>query len=115
MPGRGMLSGGAPRLLGCHNGARGKAYRRAYNALAAEFQLASPLARLEAGRVAVAWTNLVAATEALEVGRMARETGKGRKPGAKEIERLARRQGLADTSYATALDKLRELISAHRK
>jgi hypothetical protein len=77
--------------------------------------LTGALARLEAGRVAVAWTNLEAATESLEAARRARETGKGRRPSPRTIEGLARRQGLADTSYAAALDKLRELVGAQRK
>ena len=115
MGGRGRLGGGAPRLLGRHDGARGRAYRRAFNALAEEFDLTSPLAKLEAGRVAVAWVNLEASSESLELARKAREAGRGRRPSSRTLERLARRQGLADQSYAAALDKLRELVGAHRQ
>jgi hypothetical protein len=110
MGGRRRLRAGAPRLLGRHDGARGRAYRRAFNALAAEFDLGSALARLEAGRVAVAWCNLEAATEALEAARQSRESGKGRRPSPREIERLARRQGLANADYSQALVQLRELV-----
>jgi hypothetical protein len=114
MGGRRRLSAGAPRLLGSHSGARGRAYRRAFNALVAEFDLASALARLEAGRVAVAWVNLEASSESLEAARRAREEGRGRRPSPRTIERLARRQGLADQSYAQALAALRELVGAQR-
>jgi hypothetical protein len=113
--GRGRFGGGAPRLLGRHDGSRGRAYRRAFNALAAEFNLESALAKLEAGRVALAWVNLEAASDSLEAARRAREEGRGRRPSPRAIERLARRQGLADTSYAAALDKLRELVGTPRK
>jgi hypothetical protein len=102
MGGRRRLRAGAPRLLGRHDGARGRAYRRAFNALAVEFPLESPLARLEAGRVAVAWCNLEAATEALEAARQSRESGRGRRPSPRAIERLARRQGLANADYSHA-------------
>ena len=111
MGGRGRLRAGAPRLLGRHDGTRGRAYRRAYNALAAEFDLGSALARLEAGRTAVAWTNLEAATESLEAARRAREEGRGRRPSPRAIERLARRQGLANADYSQALNQLRELVA----
>ena len=107
MGGRGRLGGGMPRLLGRHDGPRGRAYRRAYNALAAEFDLGSALARLEAGRVAVAWVNLEASSESLEAARRAREEGRGRRPSPRAIERLARRQGLANADYAQALAALR--------
>jgi hypothetical protein len=69
----------------------------------------TPLTRLEAGRVAVAWVNFAAATRALTAARREREQGKGRRPSAQTIERLSRRQGLADASYSQALGKLREL------
>jgi hypothetical protein len=108
--GRGRLGGGMPRLLGRHDDARGRAYRRAYTALAAEFDLASALARLEAGRVAVAWVNLEASSESLEAARRAREEGRGRRPSPRTIERLARRQGLANADYSQALSQLRELV-----
>lgn len=113
MAGRRRLKGGAVRLLGKHDGASGRAFRRVFDALAHEFALSTPLARLEASRVAVAWVNLEAATVALEVARHARANGRGRRPGSREIERAARRQGLADTSYSQALDKLRELVKGN--
>lgn len=118
MGGRGRLGaniGGMPRLLGNHRGPRGRAYRRTFEALAAEYGPFSALGRLEAGRVAVAWVNLVAASESLEAARRAREEGRGRRPSPRAIERLARRQGLADQSYAQALAALRELVAARRE
>lgn len=110
MGGRRSLKAGAPRLLGLHDGRDGRAFRRAYAALEVALGPFPPgLLRLEAGRVAVAWANLEAATRALAAARRARERGKGRRPSVRELERLARRQGLADQTYSQALDKLREL------
>ncbi len=117
MAGRRRLKCGAPRLLGYHGGAPGRAYGRAYKALAAEygpFERGTLLA-LEAGRVAAAWVNLEAATVALTEARRSRVTGKGRRPNERAIERLARRQGLADQSYSQALDRLREMATATKK
>lgn len=110
MGGRRRLKGDAPRLLGRHDGPAGRAYRRAYDALAQEFgPFPSPLLRFEAGRVAVAMLNLEYASTALAAARRLRERGKGRRPSPREIERLSRRQGLADASYSAALARLREL------
>lgn len=59
MGGRRRLKAGAPRLLGRHDGTAGRAFRRAYDALAVELgPFTSPLLRLEAGRVAAAWVAL---------------------------------------------------------
>jgi hypothetical protein len=110
MGGRRRLRAGAPRLLGRHDGARGRAYRRAYSALEAEFDLTSPLAKLEAGRVSLNWCHLQTATESLEAARRAREEGRGRRPSPRTIERLARRQGLANADFSQALAALRELV-----
>ena len=110
MGGRRRLKAGAPRLLGRHDGPSGRAYRRGYDALEADLgSFASELVRFEAGRVAVAMLNLETAIRALAAARRARESGKGRRPGPRDLERLARRQGLADATYSQALDKLREL------
>lgn len=35
--------------------------------------------------------------------------GPGRRPGSRDVERLSRRQGLADGSYAQAVARLEEL------
>lgn len=113
MAGRRPLKAGAHRLLGNHGGARGRAFRRAFDALAEEFDLATKLARLEASRVSAAWANLEASTQALEAARAARETGTGRRPSTRDVERLARRQGLDDSSYAAALTRL-ETVAKRR-
>jgi hypothetical protein len=57
----------------------------------------------------------VAAQRALEAARRERERGKGRRPGAREIERLSRRVGLEDNSYAQALAALRDLAGPKRE
>jgi hypothetical protein len=106
MGGKRRLKAGAVRLLGTHDGVSGRAFRRAYDALGQEFDLSRPLARLEASRTAAAWANLEASTRALQAGRKARESGKGRRLGARDLERLARRHGLDDGSYAAAAARL---------
>src|SRR5262245_29840553 len=73
------------------------------------------LLRLEAGRVCVAWVQFRAATEALQGARRTRRDRKGRRPGGRELERLSRRQGLADATYNQALDRFRELAASSRK
>jgi hypothetical protein len=110
MGGRRPLKGGAPRVLGAHDGIEGRAYRRAYSALEGEFGPFSALGRLEAGRVAALHVQLQAATAAFMQAQRARRLGRGRRPNVQAIERLARRQGLADQSYSQALGQLRELV-----
>lgn len=112
MGGKRRLKADAPRLLGRHDGRDGQRYRRAYAALAEEFgPFTSALLRFEAGRTAVAMVNLTLATEALATARRARDRGKGRRPSPREIERLARRQGVSDASYSAAVAHLRELVA----
>lgn len=109
------LKGGAPRLLDSHGGAAGKAYRRAYDALEADLGPFTALGRMEAGRCAAAWVELEAATRALTAARRKRLDGKGRRPNVQLIEKLARRQGLADSTFSQALDKLKELTAVSRR
>jgi hypothetical protein len=99
-------------MLGKHHGAQGRAYRRAWDALALELgPFDRPLLRLEAGRVAAAWVNVEIATATLAEARRRRDAGRGRRPSAQAVERMARRQGLADGSYIAALDKLRDMTA----
>ena len=113
MSGRRPLKGGAVRLLGTHAGVEGAIFRRIYDALAADLGPLSPLGALEASRVAANWVQLQAATRALAAARRKRVEGRGRRPNVRAIERLARRQGLADASYAASLARLLAL-AAHR-
>jgi len=94
---------------------RGALSGAASNALAEQFDLGSKLARLEASRVAAAWTNFEAATRALDAIRRVRASGRGRRPSARDVERAARRQGLADQSYSQALDRLRALAAQRQQ
>jgi hypothetical protein len=112
MAGRRRLIAGAPRMLGNHQGRRGKWYREVWTALQAEFGHLDGLRRLEAGRVALAWVQLRVATEAMEDARRRAVTGLGRRPGPRDLERLARRQGLADASYSQALAGFTERMRA---
>lgn len=112
MAGRRRLRDEAPRLLGKHDGMPGKWYREAWLALVGEMGPFTPLQRLEAGRVAVLWVQVRTTTEALQAAHRQRREGKGRRPSPREIERLSRRQGLADASYSQALERLKELTAA---
>lgn len=107
MSGRRPLKGGAPRLLSNHNLVAGRWYRECWDALDAELGPFTGLLRLEAGRVCVAWTQFRAATLALEAIKASRAHGRGRRPNDRQVERAARRQGLADGSYSQALERLR--------
>jgi hypothetical protein len=103
-----------PRLLGRHDGAAGHVYRREWAALREAYDLNPPLARLLAGRVCVAAVNLSASTAALVDARRALARESGRRPSGRDLERLARRQGLAEGSYHQALDRLRALVERDR-
>src|SRR5258707_10698104 len=93
MGGKRRLKAGAVRLLGRHAGAAGRAFRRAFDALAQAFDLSTPLARLEASRVAAAWVNVEVSTRAREAARRARPNGRGRPArGAKSSGPLGERQ-----------------------
>jgi hypothetical protein len=113
MGGKRRLRAGLQRVYPDHRGPDGVAYRRYYAALAEELPLATPLLRLEASRAAMLGVLALNATRALTAAQ-AKARGNGRRPSPRAIERLARRQGLADGSYSQALDKLRELF-ARRK
>jgi hypothetical protein len=115
MGSRRALKGGAPRLLDHHGGTEGKAYRRAFDALDAEFGPLTPLGCLEAGRTAAAYLQLQTTTRALVGAQRKRRLARGRTLNPKDLERLARRQGLADASYSQALDKLRELTAPAKR
>ncbi len=108
--GRKPLARGAPRLLGYHGGTDGHLYAAAFAALAEQYgPFTLRLVRMEAGRTAAAWVRFVLAQRALTAARRERERGKGRRPSAQALERLSRRVGLEDASYAQALEKLRAL------
>ncbi len=114
MGGRRRLRAVPQRVFPDHRGPDGVALRRFYAALAADLPLDTPLLRLEASRVSTLGVLALNATRALTAAQQARATGKGRRPSPREIERLARRQGLADTSYSQALAALRELATTTR-
>lgn len=116
MAGRRPLVGGAVRLLGNHSGREGWAFRRCFDALTERFgQFETRLLRLEASRVSAAWVNLEVATKELSAARRRRSKERGRRPGARDVERLARRQGLADGSYQLALNRLEEMVGGTTK
>jgi hypothetical protein len=103
-------------MLGTHEGIDGKAFRRAWTALVAEFGAPThhSLLRLEMGRCAVAWTTLEAAQRRLADARRRRETLKNHRPSESMILRLEKRAGLADESYGRAVDRLREMVGPRK-
>jgi hypothetical protein len=110
MPRNRRLKGLLPRLLSDHRGIEGKVYRSFYESLQARYgPFADEVTRFEAGRVAVARLQLERSTVELTKAQGARRCGKGRKPNVQQVERLARRQGLSDSTYAAALRRLEEL------
>ena len=115
MGGRSTLKDRKPRLLDRHNGTEGRLYGRIYAELEAAFgPFSSAYVRFEAGRVAISRMQLEHATRELTRVQRARRTGKGRRPNDRQVERLARRQGLADGSYAAAVKRLEELVQTGR-
>jgi hypothetical protein len=111
--GRRRLRANLPRAFRSHAGAIGRLYRDRFEALEESMgPFVSRLERQEARRTASLGTLLDLATETLMTAQQARKSGKGRRPSVREVERLSRRQGLQDTSYAAALDRLRELCGA---
>ena len=99
-------------MLDNHGGVEGKSFRRAYDALEAQFgPFLNEFIRNEAGRCALAWVQLQRASRELVLLQRKRRTGRGRKPNERQIERLARRQGLADGSYQSAVRRLEELVA----
>jgi hypothetical protein len=116
MAGRRRLVGGAVRVLGDHSGIEGWIFRRAYDALVERFgSFDTKLLRLEASRTAAMWVNLELATKDLSAARRRRAKERGRRPGSRDIEKLARRQGLSDSSYQLALNRLEEMVGRAKK
>jgi hypothetical protein len=109
MGGPRRLQANAPRLLGHHGGHGGRVYRREWLALQAAHDLSQQLVRLLAGRVCVTAVNLDASTRALVTARRARERESGRRPSVRDVERLARRQGIDTDAYAAALARLQAI------
>lgn len=109
MSARHRLKGDLPRVLGRHDGAQGRAYRRFYVALSREhgpFPKDS-LRAYQAAQVAVSWLEFVAATEAVTEARRKRDTDLGRRPSAQQIDRLEHRLAVASRAFAEALDALK--------
>jgi len=103
-------------MLGNHHGLDGKIFRRAYDALVERYgEFETKLLRLEASRVAALWLNLELATRDLSEARRRRAKERGRRPGSRDVERLSRRQGLADNSYQLGLTRLEEMVGTAKK
>jgi hypothetical protein len=116
MAGKKQLVRGAVRILGNHHGKEGKIFRVAFDALVERYgEFGTQLLRLEASRVAALWVHLAIATRELSVARGRRTKERGRRPGARDVERLSRRAGLADSSYQLGLNRLEEMVGTAKK
>lgn len=113
MPSQRVLPCGAPRVFGNHGGHEGHIYRHCYEGLAATYgPFESEHLKFEAARAALAMMQLQTATAALVDLQRARRTGKGRRPSLRDVERAARRQGLADNTFASAMSRLEQVVAA---
>jgi hypothetical protein len=109
MSGRPRLRAGLPRLFSDHSGARGRMYHKIGVALVAELgiQRGDALLLLQVGRVAALWVEYLSASRDLDAARRAREAGRGRRPSAAAVDRLAHRAKVASDGYAEALSQLK--------
>ena len=111
MAGKRALKGGVPRVFGNHLSHDGRSYSRAYQDLEIAFgPFTSNHVKFEASRVAVLRLQWEHWTKELATAQGKRRNGRGRRPSPREVERLARRQGLADGSYAAALQRFEGLV-----
>jgi hypothetical protein len=110
MSGKRSLVAGKPRLLSDHRSLDGREYHRAYTAIEATFDLRTALGRMEAGRCAARWVVWRTALRELEAARMARATGRGRRPNERTIKILTKREMVADLKFASALAALERLV-----
>jgi hypothetical protein len=115
MAGKRTLQDGAPRLLGNHNTLAGKRFRRCYSALVERYgPFSDQVLRMEAARCAAAWTEYQASTVQLAEARAklsAARVRHGQGWNAQAIQRLSKRVGLNDATYAAALRRLEELAA----
>ena len=106
------LRGGAPRMLGRHDGAAGRWYHAHYRALAQQLGPFDDVTRAYAGSTAALFVTFKRDTEALVDAERARHAGKGRRPSNQAIARLKKRQGLSWGSYDAALRRLQEMAAS---
>jgi hypothetical protein len=108
MPGRRRLSKNKPRLLGRHDGWRGREYDREWSANGGA-ELTSQVLRNALGEACVRKVRWIASSQALREAERQREKGRGRRPSTGAIERLKRREGIDSVGYRKALVMFWEL------
>jgi hypothetical protein len=117
MAGRRRLRSGLSVWLPDHRGPDGRCFNRATRAaleLAGVTTLnGSELLRLETRRYAIAAVVYERAARAWAEAVARREGGKGRRPSERQVERAARRLGLADGSLKEATSRLEALAARH--
>jgi hypothetical protein len=111
MGGRRRLAGGFTPWLPDHRGQDGRAFRRY---VSAALELVGPLngserTRAEVRRYAIAGVAYDPAAMAWGAAVAARERGRGRRPSARQVERAARRLGLAEQTLTAASARLEAL------
>lgn len=116
MGGKGQLVGGFTPWLPDHRSADGWVFRR-YLKAGGEILGAvngSALLRLELARYGKAGVAYEQAARTWAETVAQRETGRGRRPSDRQVERAARRLGLADMSLKDATARLEALAVQHR-
>lgn len=116
MGGRSRLASGFRPWLADHRRADGWQFRRY---LRAAEEIVGPLngsvrLRVEVERYAVAGVTYQQAARAWAEAVAQRETGRGRRPSSRQVERAARRLGLADITLKDATARLEELAGARK-
>ena len=105
------LRSGGERILGRHDGARGRTFDAHFRALVLRLGPFDRLARSYASATAALWCDFTDTEHILTDAQRQRREGKGRRPSVSQIARLQKRQGLAWQSYDGALKRLEELAS----
>ena len=103
------LRSGAPRILGSHDGSRGRWFDAQYRALEAKYGPFDRFTKQYAAGVAANFVEFRGASEALHKAQVQRKVGKGRRPNQLAISRLQKRAGMSWQSYDQSLQRLEAL------
>lgn len=106
------LRSGGKRVLGSHDGTRGRRFHAHYKGLTRRWGPLEGLVRDYASATAGLFVTWWDCQEALEVAQRQRRDGRGRRPAAGQIARLQKRAGIQWAAYDSALRRLEELAAA---
>ena len=110
------LAGGMPRRFQTHRTVNGALYREEYKRLERALgPFTDEAVQEKAADVAEAKVHKLAAGAAWDEAFRRRQSGKGRRPPERRIEKLDRRAYLNGQAYSVLLAELRELVSRPRR